>query len=189
MVSPTPCGEPTIGPACSTLGLGSTRARKLNPRTCIRCQFVGGRGDLVTRRSAIRYKRRRRGRGRRRRECLLTHALAAGMFVADPSGALSLASGILVGAVRALADRQGAEGPSRITVTNESAMQGSISLYVEHWNEPERLRRGSFFARRVGAFPTSDDISHRGVDEKRWHHSARSVGIPHLERDPDYSDT
>ncbi len=116
--------------------------------------------------------------------------LAAGMFVADHSGALSLASGILAALFARERTGKGQKVDASIYGTM-IAMQGMEINYTSiTGNEPERAGRGHQFLHGVwGAFPTSDGhICIAGVDEKRWPSFCKIVGIQHLEKDPDYSD-
>src|SRR5215469_5437584 len=116
--------------------------------------------------------------------------LAAGIFVADHSGALSLASGVLAALFARERTGLGQKVDASIYGTM-IAMQGMEINYTSITGvEPERACRGHQFLRGVwGAFPTSDGyICIAGVDEKRWPTLGEIVGIEHLEKDPEYSD-
>jgi CoA:oxalate CoA-transferase len=116
--------------------------------------------------------------------------LAAGMFIADHSGALSLASGVLAALFARERTGKGQKVDASIYGTM-IAMQGMEINYTSITGvEPERAGRGHQFLRGVwGAFPTIDGfICIAGVDEKRWPSFCKIVGIQHLETDPDYSD-
>ena len=116
--------------------------------------------------------------------------LAAGMFIADHSGALSLASGVLAALFARERTGKGQKVDASIYGTM-IAMQGMEINYTSITGvEPERAGRGHQFLRGVwGAFPTRDGyICIAGVDEKRWPSFCKIVGIQHLETDPEYSD-
>ncbi|HEY6420911.1 MAG TPA: CoA transferase [Candidatus Binataceae bacterium] len=116
--------------------------------------------------------------------------LAAGIFVADHSGALSLAGGILAALVSRERTGVGRKVDASIYGTM-IAMQGMEINYTSiAGREPERAGRGHQFLHGVwGAFPTSDGhICIAGVDDKRWPAFCRIAGIQHLEKDPDYAD-
>jgi CoA:oxalate CoA-transferase len=116
--------------------------------------------------------------------------LAAGIFVADHSGALSLAGGILAALVSRERTGVGRKVDASIYGTM-IAMQGMEINYTSiAGREPERAGRGHQFLHGVwGAFPTSDGhICIAGVDDKRWPAFCRITGIQHLEKDPDYAD-
>ncbi len=116
--------------------------------------------------------------------------LAAGIFVADHSGALSLAGGILAALVSRERTGVGRKVDASIYGTM-IAMQGMEINYTSiAGREPERAGRGHQFLHGVwGAFPTSDGhICIAGVDDKRWPAFCKITGIQHLEKDPDYAD-
>src|SRR5258708_23581037 len=117
-------------------------------------------------------------------------AVGGGMFIADYSGALSLARGVLAALFARERTGKGQKVDASIYGTM-IAMQGMEINYTSITGvEPERAGRGHQFLHGVwGAFPTSDGhICIAGVDEKRWPSFCRIVGIQHLEKDPDYSD-
>lgn len=116
--------------------------------------------------------------------------LAAGMFIGDHAGALSLAGGIMA----ALFSRERRGVGSKVDASiygTMIAMQGMEINYTSiTGQEPERAGRGHQFLHGVwGAFPTKDGwVCLAGVDEKRWPSFCRILGIQHLEKDPEYSD-
>ena len=113
--------------------------------------------------------------------------LPAPIFVADHSGALSLAAGILAAVVAR--DRTGeAQRVDASIYGTMIAMQGMEINYTSITDqEPERAGRGHQFLHGVwGAFPTKDGhICIAGVDEKRWPAFCKIMGIEHLQNDPD----
>ena len=115
--------------------------------------------------------------------------LPAPIFLADHSGALSLAAGILAAVVAR--DRTGE--PQRVDASiygTMIAMQGMEINYTSITDvEPERAGRGHQFLHGVwGAFPTKDGhICIAGVDDKRWPAFCKIAGIEHLQNDPDHS--
>jgi len=116
--------------------------------------------------------------------------LAAGIFVADHTGALSLAGGILAALVAR--ERTGKSQKVDVSIYGTMiAMQGMEINYTSiTGQEPERAGRGHQFLHGVwGAFPTKDGhICIAGVDDKRWPAFCRIMGIEELEKDPEYSD-
>ena len=116
--------------------------------------------------------------------------LAAGIFVADHTGALSLAGGILAGLLAR--ERTGTSQKVDVSIYGTMiAMQGMEINYTSiTGQEPERAGRGHQFLHGVwGAFPTKDGhICIAGVDDKRWPAFCRIMGIEELEKDPEYGD-
>jgi len=116
--------------------------------------------------------------------------LAAGIFVADHTGALSLAGGILAALVAR--ERTGKSQKVDVSIYGTMiAMQGMEINYTSiTGQEPERAGRGHQFLHGVwGAFPTKDGhICIAGVDDKRWPAFCRIMGIEELEKDPEYGD-
>ncbi|HKF28029.1 MAG TPA: CoA transferase [Candidatus Binataceae bacterium] len=116
--------------------------------------------------------------------------LAAGIFVADHTGALSLAGGILAALVAR--ERTGKSQKVDVSIYGTMiAMQGMEINYTSiTGQEPERAGRGHQFLHGVwGAFPTQDGhICIAGVDDKRWPAFCRIMGIEELEKDPEYGD-
>jgi crotonobetainyl-CoA:carnitine CoA-transferase CaiB-like acyl-CoA transferase len=172
------------------LGLGYDEARKINPRIVYaQGSSWGPKGPWVTRPSRDTLAQAASG--------LMAKTgmpsdppLAAGMLVADHSGALSLANGVLAALFARERTGQGQKVDASIYGTM-IAMQGMEIDYTSITGvEPERAGRGHQFLRGVwGAFPTIDGhICIAGVDEKRWPSFCRILGIQHLEKDPEYSD-
>jgi CoA:oxalate CoA-transferase len=116
--------------------------------------------------------------------------LAAGIFVADHTGALSLAAGILAALVAR--ERTGQSQKVDVSIYGTMiAMQGMEINYTSiTGEEPERAGRGHQFLHGVwGAFPTSDGhICIAGVDDKRWPAFCKIMGIEELEKDTEYGD-
>ncbi len=116
--------------------------------------------------------------------------LPAPIFLADHSGALTLAAGILAAVVAR--DRTGeAQRVDASIYGTMIAMQGMEINYTSITDvEPERAGRGHQFLHGVwGAFPTKDGhICIAGVDDKRWPAFCKITGIEHLQNDPEYGD-
>src|ERR1700683_2034519 len=116
--------------------------------------------------------------------------LPAPIFVADHSGALSLAAGILAALVAR--DRSGqAQRIDASIYGTMIAMQGMEINYTSITDEePQRAGRGHQFLHGVwGAFPTRDGhICIAGVDDKRWPAFCKIMGIEHLQDNPEYVD-
>ena len=172
------------------LGLGYEDARKLNPKIVYaQGSSWGPNGPWVKRPSRDTLAQAASG--------LMAKTgmpsdppLAAGILVADHSGGLSLASGILA----ALFARERTGEGQRVDVSiygTMIAMQGMEINYTSiTGEEPERAGRGHQFLHGVwGAFRTRDGhICIAGVDDKRWPAFCKIMGIQNLEKDPDYSD-
>jgi CoA:oxalate CoA-transferase len=172
------------------LGLGYDDLRKLNPKLVYaQGSSWGPKGPWVTRPSRDTLAQAASG--------IMAKAgmpndppLPAPIFVADHSGALSLASGILAALVARERTGQGQKVDASIYGTM-IAMQGMEIDYTSiTGQEPERAGRGHQFLHGVwGAFPTRDGhICIAGVDDKRWPAFCRIMGIQHLEKDPAYGD-
>jgi CoA:oxalate CoA-transferase len=116
--------------------------------------------------------------------------LPAGMFIADHSGALSLAGGI----VAALFARERSGKGQRVDASIYGTLIAMQSMEINYTSmtgqEPERAGRGHQFLHGVwGSFPTKDGfICIAGVDDKRWPSFCKIVGIEHLEKDPEFGD-
>ncbi len=172
------------------LGLGYEEVRKINPRIVYaQGSSWGPKGPWVTRPSRDTLAQAASGL-MAKTGMPADPPLAAGMFVADHSGALSLASGVLAALFARERTAKGQNVDASIYGTM-IAMQGMEINYTSITGvEPERAGRGHQFLRGVwGAFSTSDGhICIAGVDDKRWPSFCRIVGIQHLEKDPEYSD-
>lgn len=172
------------------LGLGYDDLRRINPRIIYaQASSWGPRGPWV---------------GRPSRDTLAQAAsglmaktgmpsdppLPAGIFLADHSGALSFAGGILA----ALFARERSGQGQRVDVSIYGTLIAMQAMEIDYTSiagrEPERAGRGHQFLHGVwGAFPTSDGhICIAGVDDKRWPDFCRIVGIQHLEKDPEFGD-
>jgi CoA:oxalate CoA-transferase len=172
------------------LGLGYDEVRKINPRIVYaQGSSWGPKGPWVTRPSRDTLAQAASGL-MAKTGMPADPPPAAGMFVADHSGALSLASGVLAALFARERTGKGQKVDASIYGTM-IAMQGMEINYTSITGiEPERAGRGHQFLRGIwGAFPTSDGhVCIAGVDEQRWPSFCRIVGIQHLEKDPEYSD-
>jgi crotonobetainyl-CoA:carnitine CoA-transferase CaiB-like acyl-CoA transferase len=172
------------------LGLGYEEVRKLNPRIVYaQGSSWGPKGPWVMRPSRDTLAQAASG--------IMAKTgmpndppLAAGIFVADHTGALSLAGGILAALVAR--ERTGKSQKVDVSIYGTMiAMQGMEINYTSiTGQEPERAGRGHQFLHGVwGAFPTKDGhICIAGVDDKRWPAFCRILGIEELEKDPEYGD-
>jgi len=172
------------------LGLGYEEVRKLNPRIVYaQGSSWGPKGPWVMRPSRDTLAQAASG--------IMAKTgmpndppLAAGIFVADHTGALSLAGGILAALVAR--ERTGTSQKVDVSIYGTMiAMQGMEINYTSiTGQEPERAGRGHQFLHGVwGAFPTKDGhICIAGVDDKRWPAFCRIMGIEELEKDPEYAD-
>jgi len=172
------------------LGLGYEDVRRINPRIVYaQGSSWGPKGPWVTRPSRDTLAQAASG--------IMAKTgmpndppLAAGIFVADHTGALSLAGGILAALVAR--ERTGQSQKVDVSIYGTMiAMQGMEINYTSiTGQEPERAGRGHQFLHGVwGAFPTKDGhICIAGVDDKRWPSFCRIMGIEHLEKDPEYGD-
>lgn len=172
------------------LGLGYEEVRKLNPRIVYaQGSSWGPKGPWVMRPSRDTLAQAATG--------IMAKTgmpndppLAAGIFVADHTGALSLAGGILAALVAR--ERTGTSQKVDVSIYGTMiAMQGMEINYTSiTGQEPERAGRGHQFLHGVwGAFPTKDGhICIAGVDDKRWPAFCRIMGIEELEKDPEYGD-
>jgi len=172
------------------LGLGYDEVRKINPRIVYaQGSSWGPKGPWVTRPSRDTLAQAASGL-MAKTGMPADPPLTAGIFVADHSGALSLASGVLAALLARERSGKGQKVDASIYGTM-IAMQGMEIDYTSITGaEPERAGRGHQFLRGIwGAFPTSDGhLCIAGVDEKRWPSFCRILGIQHLEKDPEYSD-
>ena len=114
--------------------------------------------------------------------------LAAGIAVADHSGALSLAAGVL----GALFARERTGKGQRVDASifgTLIAMQGfELDFVSMSGRDTLRAGRGHQFLHGVwGAYRTSDGwVCIAGVDDKRWPDFCRVMGIEHLQNDPQF---
>jgi crotonobetainyl-CoA:carnitine CoA-transferase CaiB-like acyl-CoA transferase len=172
------------------LGLGYEEVRKLNPRIVYaQGSSWGPKGPWVMRPSRDTLAQAASG--------IMAKTgmpndppLAAGIFVADHTGALSLAGGILAALVAR--ERTGKSQKVDVSIYGTMiAMQGMEINYTSiTGQEPERAGRGHQFLHGVwGAFPTKDGhICIAGIDDKRWPAFCQILGIEELEKDPEYGD-
>jgi crotonobetainyl-CoA:carnitine CoA-transferase CaiB-like acyl-CoA transferase len=114
--------------------------------------------------------------------------LPAAFAVADTSGGLTLATGILA----ALLARERTGEAQRVDVSiygTMIAMQGwEINFTALTGKEPRRAGRGHQFIHGIwGAFPTANGyIAIAGVDDRRWPAFCRILGIEHVRDDPEF---
>jgi len=172
------------------LGLGHEEVRKINPRIVYaQGSSWGPKGPWVMRPSRDTLAQAASG--------IMAKTgmpndppLAAGIFVADHTGALSLAAGILAALVAR--ERTGQSQKVDVSIYGTMiAMQGMEINYTSiTGEEPERAGRGHQFLHGVwGAFPTRDGhICIAGVDDKRWPAFCKIMGIEKLQNDTEYGD-
>ncbi|HXW85337.1 MAG TPA: CoA transferase [Candidatus Binataceae bacterium] len=114
--------------------------------------------------------------------------LVAGSFVADNSGALALAAGIMAGLFARERTGEAQRVDSSIYGTMIAMQATEINYTSFSGLESGPAGRGAhpFLFGVWGAFPTRDGhICLGGVDDKRWTAFCRVMGIEHLEKDPD----
>jgi crotonobetainyl-CoA:carnitine CoA-transferase CaiB-like acyl-CoA transferase len=115
--------------------------------------------------------------------------LPAPFAVADTSGGMSLAMGILT----ALYARERTGEPQRVDVSIYGTMIAMQAWEVNYTSltgrEPGRAGRGHQFIQGLwSAFATSDGhIAFAAVDDRRWPAFCRILGITHLEHDPRFA--
>jgi len=116
--------------------------------------------------------------------------LAAGAALADQSGALTLAGGVLAALFARERTGKGQRVDASIFGTMIAAQGFEINYAAMTGEEPERAGRGHPFLHGVwGAFRTSDGhICLAGVDDKRWPDFCRIMGIQQVEQDPECAD-
>ena len=114
--------------------------------------------------------------------------IPAGAFIADHSGGLSLAAGVLA----ALFARERTGRGQRVDASIYGTLIAMQSLEVNYTSvsglESSRAGRGHQFMRggMYSAFRTKDGfICIAGVHDKRWHAFCQITGIEHLENDPE----
>jgi len=115
--------------------------------------------------------------------------LIAGTFVADNSGALALAGGVLAALFARERSGEGQRVDSSIYGTVIAIQSTEINYTSFTGVEPERTGRGAdpLLHGLWGAFKTRDGhICLAGVDDKRWPAFCRILGIQHIEKDPDH---
>jgi crotonobetainyl-CoA:carnitine CoA-transferase CaiB-like acyl-CoA transferase len=172
------------------LGIGFEDARKINPRIVYaQGSSWGPRGPWVTRPS--RDTLAQAASGIMAKNGLPTDPpLPTAIFVADHSGAMSLASGILA----ALFARERTGVGQKVDASIYGTMIAMQGMEIDYTSitgqEPERAGRGHQFLHGVwGAFPTRDGhICIAGVDDKRWPAFCKIMGIERLQNDPEFGD-
>ena len=178
----------TTVPACSTgWGSASTTCSRTIPKSFCAGEFVGTEralGEAAEPRHAGAGGQRADGENRDAED----PPLAAGIAVADHSGALSLAAGVL----GALFARERTGKGQRVDASifgTLIAMQGfELDFVSMSGRDSLRAGRGHQFLHGVwGAYRTSDGwICIAGVDDKRWPDFCRVMGIQHLQDDPQF---
>jgi CoA:oxalate CoA-transferase len=113
--------------------------------------------------------------------------LAAGAAIADQSGALTLAAGVLA----ALFARERTGEAQRVDASIYGTMIAAQGFELNYASltgvEPDRAGRGHPFLHGVvGAFRTKDGhVAMIGVDDGRWPRFCEIMGIQHLQNDPE----
>jgi CoA:oxalate CoA-transferase len=116
--------------------------------------------------------------------------LPCGALVADHSGALTLMAGILAALYAREKTGKGQKVDACIYGTVIALQPMEINFTSVSGRETRRAGRGHQFLQGVwGAFQTKDGwICLAGVDDKRWPHFCRVMGIEHVLSDPECSD-
>ena len=170
------------------LGLGYEDLRNLNPRIIFaQASSWGPRGPWVSRPSRDTLAQAASG--------LMSKTgmpedppLAAGAAIADQSGALTLAGGVLAALFARERTGQGQRVDASIYGTMIAAQGFELNYTSLTGIEPARAGRGHPFLHGVwGAFRTKDThICIAGVDDKRWPDFCRIMGIQEIEKDPEF---
>src|SRR5579859_4816805 len=169
------------------LGLGYEDLRKPNPKIVYaQASSWGPRGPWVSRPSRDTLAQAASG--------LMSKTgmesdppLAAGAAIADQSGALTLAGGVLA----ALFARERTGEAQRVDASIYGTMIAAQSFELNYTaltgNEPGRAGRGHPFLQGIiGSFRTQDGyVCMIGVDDRRWPRFCEIMGIQHLEKDPE----
>lgn len=116
--------------------------------------------------------------------------LAAGAAIADQTGALTLAGGILAALFARERTGRGQRVDASIYGTMIAAQGFELNYTSLTGEEPERAGRGHPFLHGVwGAFRTKDSyICIAGVDDQRWPRFCKIMGIEALQNDPECGD-
>ena len=170
------------------LGLGYEALRQINPRLVYaQASSWGSRGPWVARPSRDTLAQAASG--------LMSKTgmpedppLAAGAAIADQSGALTLAGGVLAALFARERTGEGQRVDASIYGTMIATQGFELNYASLTGTEPARAGRGHPFLHGVwGAFRTRDShICIAGVDDKRWPDFCRIMGIQEIETDPDY---
>ncbi|MBF6558751.1 MAG: CoA transferase [Candidatus Binataceae bacterium] len=170
------------------LGLGYEALRQINPRLIYaQASSWGPRGPWVARPSRDTLAQAASG--------LMSKTgmpadppLAAGAAIADQSGALTLAGGVLAALFARERTGEGQRVDASIYGTMIATQGFELNYASLTGTEPARAGRGHPFLHGVwGAFRTRDShICIAGVDDKRWPDFCRIMGIQEIEHDPDY---
>jgi CoA:oxalate CoA-transferase len=170
------------------LGLGYEDVRKLNPKIVYaQASSWGPRGPWVSRPSRDTLAQAASG--------LMSKTgmesdppLAAGAAIADQTGALTLAGGVLA----ALFARERTGKSQRVDASIYGTMIAAQTFELVYGSmtgeEPARAGRGHPFLHGVwGAFRTKDGfICIAGVDDQRWPDFCRIMGIQKIQDDPEF---
>jgi len=170
------------------LGLGYEALRQINPRLIYaQASSWGPRGPWVARPSRDTLAQAASG--------LMSKTgmpedppLAAGAAIADQSGALTLAGGVLAALFARERTGEGQRVDASIYGTMIATQGFELNYASLTGTEPARAGRGHPFLHGVwGAFRTRDShICIAGVDDKRWPDFCRIMGIQEIENDPEY---
>ncbi|MGH7934290.1 MAG: CaiB/BaiF CoA transferase family protein, partial [Candidatus Binataceae bacterium] len=116
--------------------------------------------------------------------------LAAGAAIADQTGALTLAGGILAALFMRERTGEGRRVDASIYGTMIAAQGFELNYYALTGEEPERAGRGHPFLHGVwGAFRTKDSyLCIAGVDDQRWPRFCKIMGIENVQNDPECGD-
>jgi CoA:oxalate CoA-transferase len=173
------------------LGLGYEELRKLNPKIVFaQASSWGPRGPWVARPSRDTLAQAASG--------LMSKTgmpedppLAAGAAIADQTGALTLAGGVLAALFARERTGQGQRVDASIYGTMIAAQGFELNYSSMTGTEPPRAGRGHPFLHGVwGAFRTKDGhLCIAGVDDKRWSDFCRIMGIQEIETDPEFENT
>jgi CoA:oxalate CoA-transferase len=170
------------------LGLGYEDVRKLNPKIVYaQASSWGPRGPWVSRPSRDTLAQAASG--------LMSKTgmpsdppLAAGAAIADQTGALTLAGGVMAALFARERTGQSQKVDASIYGTMIAAQGFELNYASLTGTEPARAGRGHPFLHGVwGAFRTKDSfICIAGVDDKRWQDFCRIMGIQEIQDDPEF---
>jgi CoA:oxalate CoA-transferase len=169
------------------LGLGYDDLRKINPKIIFaQASSWGPKGEWTMRPSRDTLAQAASG--------LMSKTgmpsdppLAAGAAIADQSGALTLAGGVLAALFARERTGQGQRVDASIYGTMIAAQGFELNYVAMTGEEPERGNRAHPFLRGIwGAFKTKDSyLCIAGVDDQRWPRFCKIMGIEELQNDPE----
>jgi CoA:oxalate CoA-transferase len=170
------------------LGLGYDDVRKLNPKIVYaQASSWGPKGPWVSRPSRDTLAQAASG--------LMSKTgmpsdppLAAGAAIADQTGALTLAGGVMAALFARERTGQSQKVDASIYGTMIAAQGFELNYASMTGEEPARAGRGHPFLHGVwGAFRTKDSfICIAGVDDKRWADFCCIMGIEKIQDDPEF---